>query len=290
MRKLLLFVLVVSIVEIRPLFSYGQEKGKPKDGDVRDWNLADGSKESGNLESVEVVIKLPNGDSKNVPIQSISAADRKLVMHWLLNDKNAKPVVAANAKPAGKPAAQPLARKPGPQKFTDFGDVKLTAPDIQMFLEKCQTGKQQNLEQLRNLINILSERKNGDQQKVKELSDLYKFLSRPNVVILPRDSTFYPGDDKTVKYEGSRSVWEQSDIAQTLRVIDKRSALVSFGGHKVIVEGIKTSQIPVGSEWHSRFILRINGKRKIPAAIGETEVAVGEAISDEGFPKDIILY
>jgi hypothetical protein len=63
----------------------------------------------------------------------------------------------------------------------------------------------------------------------------------------------------------------------------------SLDGTKVFLEGVDASKIPLG-EFNSHYMFMKTGTRKVPAQIGEDEISVYQAISDEGFPKDVVLW
>jgi hypothetical protein len=78
--------------------------------------------------------------------------------------------------------------------------------------------------------------------------------------------------------------------AETIQVLDKRSALIRFHVHKpVIIEGIDATKLPMG-KWPSYFLLKEAGTRQLPALIGNKEVRVYQAVSSEGFPKGVIIW
>jgi hypothetical protein len=273
--SLCISVIALIALGVLPQSNYGQEKAKSKDGGVRDWNLADGSKETGELESVEVMIRLPNGELKSVPFNNIPRADRKLVMHWLLTAKDAKPIASGNAKPAAKP----IARQPASQKFTAFGDLKLTPTEIQQFLDECKKDKSLRLAAVRNHFNALATRKGISAEEIKALKDAYQLVSRDDVLIVPHSTS-------SVIFKLERGyIAEPSGAIEVLKIVDRRTAYTKLG----FVEGVDTSKIPLG-RWNSQYMFKKTGTRKVPAQIGEDEVDVYQAVSSEGFPKDVILW
>ena len=68
--------------------------------DARDWKLADKSTVTGSLESVEIVIRLPNGITKNVPISELVPEEQRELEKWIANQAKK----AAKVKPNGAAA------------------------------------------------------------------------------------------------------------------------------------------------------------------------------------------
>jgi hypothetical protein len=60
-------------------------------------------------------------------------------------------------------------------------------------------------------------------------------------------------------------------------------------GIDVIVEGIDTRRLPRG-KWRSFLLLKCVGTRNVPAAIGQREVLVLQAVSRDGFPDNVIIW
>ena len=78
--------------------------------------------------------------------------------------------------------------------------------------------------------------------------------------------------------------------AETHRIIDGQSAYITFNNYgPVIVEGIDKKQMPIG-KWKSSFLLKRVGVRREPGIVGNKEVLLYQAVSNAGFPKDVILW
>lgn len=326
--------------------------------EARDWSLADGSTESGTLESVEIVIHLPSGEAKNVPINSLSKEDQKFVGQWLLKggaqfrtwtssgdkfkvdakfvrssddsitiqprdgrqltialdklsdadrqyvqEQNDKTEKTAKAKVVGqnKPAINQRIKVPAngipnrtgkvgraAQNFTAFGDLKLTLPEILRFLDDCKTDKPKLLDTLRIQLNAKASTNGVSAEEIQAAKATYQFVSKDDVLIVLRDRWRNDGD-KIFKFDVSGYPSETFGVIEVLKIVDKRTAYVSMNGLKAFVEGVDTSKMPLG-KWNSYYMFKKTGTRKVPAQIGEDEVHVYQAISDEGFPKDVILW
>ncbi len=266
--------------------------------DTRDWKLADKSIVTGSLDSIEVVIRLPNGIPKNISITDLSPEDQRVVAKWATNHAaqaaKAKPNVAVgrNANAGQRQAAAPLPnrikdRNDLTRRFTAFGDVDASAKQISAFLDNCRKEKSTLLEDIR--IRINSESKSKPARDVTAMEELFQFVSRPDVLIVPRNRFCGAYNGQIVKYEEIESPLQPFGVVETLKVLDKRTVFVQLHCAKAILEGIDTSKLPIG-KWNSAYLFREAGKRKIPATVGEEEITVYEAISAEGFPKDIILW
>ena len=158
---------------------------------------------------------------------------------------------------------------------------------IAAFIENCKSQKPQALEKLRERINY--ESKKSSERELNAMKDMFQFVSQPNVIVATR-SEFCGGSESEIgKYEEGDSAFTAFGVIETLKILDKRTVLAQFKCSKAIIEGVDASQIPLG-KWKSTYLLRCAGTRKVPAAIGNEEIPVYDAISGEGFPKDIIIW
>jgi hypothetical protein len=266
--------------------------------DARDWKLADKSIVTGSLDSIELVIRLPNGIPKNISITDLSPEDQRAVAKWVTNHAAQTAKVKPNAavgRNANAGQRQPAAPAPNrikdrndlTRRFTAFGDVDASTKQISEFLDNCRKEKPKLLEDIRVRIN--SQSKSKPARDVTAMEQLFRFVSRPDVLIVPRNRFCGGYNGQIVKYEETESPLQPFGVVETLKVLDKRTVFVQLNCAKAILEGIDTSKLPIG-KWNSEYLFREAGKRKIPATVGEEEITIYEAISNDGFPRDIILW
>jgi hypothetical protein len=240
----------------------------------------------------KVTLRLPNGRKKIVDMRSLSEGDRDFVIETLRKQVAAtvnavqvgKPAVAGNA-PKAQIAKPGMLAANGKQQHTEFGSIKLSEEEIKRFFADLKARKGPLIEILQNQLNHRAEKMSPTE--IQEFKAMFKYLSQDNVLIVDRSGTPFK-----VMGPGDNPYFLDYGIVKTVKIIDNNSAYVKInntGERDVILEGIDTNKLPKG-EWNCRFLLKEAGKRKMPATFGNLEVDLFQAISDEGFPKDVILW
>jgi hypothetical protein len=242
------------------------------------------------LVECRVVLQLRSGRKKIFDIASLSEADRLFVIEAIENQAAAAkaPVAAAGNLPPVTAKKRPNAKNLL-HKHTDFGSVKLDDVEIQRFIADCRAEKKRLLDVFKMHLGRDAEKMSPDDKA--EAKSIFNYLSQDNVLIPSRTSggntsIFKPAHGRLHQYFGD------SETFTTLEVIDKNSAFVMIPniGERVILEGIDTGNIPANGEWPSRLLLKKAGVRMVPGLVGDYEMEVYQAVSDEGFPKDIIIW
>jgi hypothetical protein len=169
---------------------------------------------------------------------------------------------------------------------TTFGKTKLTDIEIKHFLDSCRAEKARLLEGVQQGFNARAAEMTP--WEVGEAQKVFEFLSKDNVLIVPRGKE---GGVGAIFKPTSAQLSVPYTSVETQAVIDKNSVYIraSYFGQPVILEGVDTTQVPPG-RWPCYMLFRFAGTKKIPGIIGEKEIEVYQAVSDEGFPKDIILW
>ncbi len=174
--------------------------------------------------------------------------------------------------------------------YTSFGNVRLTDVEIKQFIDLCRAKKPEILKEIQAELNYGLESTPG---AIAEAQQMFKFLSQDNVLIVPRHRTASYSANNGAIFKpagGSYSAKLPYAYAETHQIIDNNSAHCTFNGYgPVIVEGIDTNQISVG-KWNSHLLMKAIGNRQVPGIVGNKEVEVYQAVSNDGFPKDIILW
>lgn len=251
---------------------------------AREWTDATkNQKIEGDFIECKVTLRLPNGKRRVIDLATLTADDQKFILEVVQNQ-------AANQAPGKKAAA---AVKPAnanrrnvAQQHTEFGSVKLTEDEIKEFIADCKKRKPLLLQIIQTQMGRLADKMTP--AEVDEAKRLFQFLSQDNVLIAPRAA----GDEKFCKpIGGGEQNLQDFGTATTEKIIDKNTAYVTLSnvGGTVILEGIDTKRLAIGP-WDSRFLLKVAGKRKVPGIVGDFEVPVFQAVSAEGFPKDIIIW
>jgi hypothetical protein len=171
------------------------------------------------------------------------------------------------------------------QQYTEFGQVKLTPEEIAKFVAQCRENKALSLQVVQSYFGRRATEMTP--AEINESKALFKFLSQDNVLVAPRSAN----DPVFKAIGGGEQLTQAFGVASTLEIIDRNSAYVSLSnvGDRVILEGVDTRKLPVGS-WNSYFLLKVAGTRKVPGIVGDYEVPVFQAVSNEGFPKDVIIW
>ena len=242
----------------------------------------------GELIDTRVTIRLPTGRTRTLEVDSLSDADRKFVIQQLQNQLlNPNPVNVAH--PANAQAAQNNRNANRPlQSHTDFGSVKLSQDEI----DKCIAAQTKDKPRMLDVFKIILGRKadNGDltAAEIKKYQQVFDYLSKGSVLIVDRT----PGSSRIFKPTVENiQYFTDSYKVTTVKVIDRNSAYVDIPniGQHVILEGINTRLMPTGT-WPTRLLLKDAGTKKVPGIVGDYDVRVYQAVSDEGFPKDIVIW
>jgi serine/threonine protein kinase len=240
------------------------------------------------IQSVTDVAPNENQVDANVPTDRIAKTNVEDVDSR--NDGASAEV--ANRRPS---LEQPITGSDGRPSFTAFGQLRLEQDEINLFLEQCKAQKPKLLEELKGELNYAAERMTP--AEIVEAQKQFDFLANENVTIVPRlrTASYDAGSERNAgaifkPASGSYSALLPHANAETMSVIDERSALLKFNNYgPVVLEGIDTQQLPTGS-WRSYLLLKHVGTRKVPRAIGEEELEAYAAVGREGFPEDIVLW
>jgi len=199
-----------------------------------------------------------------------------------------QPVHEANGK---KRAARAKKGVKNRQEHTTFGQIKLSQQEIQLFINQCKVEKPKKLEELQASLNSSASRMTPEE--IVHAKKAFQFVSNKNVLFVPRlRTTSYSSKIGSIfkPASGSYSARYPYADAEINRIIDKRSAYITFEHRgSVIVEGIDTSQLPAG-RWQSFLLLKRVADRQVQGIVGQKSVLVYQAVSSEGFPKDVILW
>jgi hypothetical protein len=239
----------------------------------REWNDGKRAAFEGEFVECRVVVRLPSGRTKQVEISSLSSTDQAYVLGEVAR------ILAQQPAPV---APRPDINK---QVHTTFGTVKLTADEIAAFITECKKEKPARLFAIQQEFEgvILSP------QKVAEGKALLEFLSRPNVLIAARKPL---GESLFKPCGGREPLLQNYGIIDVFDVLDDGSAYVrsegSGGMH--FIEGVNRKLLVPKDSWESRYLWRRVGTKKVQTSRGEFTGPVHQAVSDEGFPKNIIIW
>jgi len=221
------------------------------------------------------------------------AITEKLLTGWAPtrgNDEQIDDRVVDKPQPK-KRAAQTKKGARGNQEYTTFGQIKLSQQEIQLFINRCKAEKPKKLQKLQSELNESESRMSPSE--VLHARKTFNFLTQENVLFVPRHRTASYSSKVGSIFKpagGNYSVRLPHAKAETHQIIDKQSAYITFEHYgPVIVIGIDASRLPAG-KWNSYLLLKRVADRQVPGIVGQKSVPVYQAVSREGFPKDIILW
>jgi len=215
------------------------------------------------------------------------ASTENLLAGWISIHKDDEPVgnLAVDEPPPKKRRARMRKGAKGDQEYTTFGQIKLNQQEIQIFINQCKVEKPKKLRELQSALNARVSRMTP--AEILNAREMFEFVSRENVLIVPREFNGKVG--AIFKYYATDKRFPYA-AAETIQIIDKRSAYITFRSSRMsLVIGIDTSRLPAG-RWNSYLLLKRVADRQVPGIVGQTSVPVYQAVSNEGFPKDILLW
>lgn len=174
--------------------------------------------------------------------------------------------------------------------WTTFGDFVLDPLEITAFLDYCKRTKPEAIEDIVDNTNNVPSL--GPMELARRVRT-HEFVTQESVLIVPRCQSASAGFDSLFKISrrgvGTGDELFPSCKATTLKIVDKRRAIVRFSWEPIMLEGVDTSKLPTG-EWECALLLRRVEDIDIDAPVGTKKMRRFQAVSREGFPDDVVLW